>query len=152
MSSWATTKLATDAGGWRPINRAAIPMIWPIFRPDDSEEASTANITHPADDARLYREQLARFVARVVANHGSARDPSGYGYAVADRLTPDVLPYRIGTPAAFGFAGFNGRTLSDNAPEIMFSLVTNIAVPAGLVPRRAADARRDTYPYVVPVT
>ena len=31
----------------------------------------------------------------------------------------DVLPYALGTPATYGFAGFNGRTPADNAPEAM---------------------------------
>ena len=28
---WCATKLATDAGGWRQINRGGHPMMWPIF-------------------------------------------------------------------------------------------------------------------------
>jgi hypothetical protein len=28
---WALASLATDAGGWRPINRAGLPMIHPLF-------------------------------------------------------------------------------------------------------------------------
>jgi hypothetical protein len=28
-----------------------------------------------------------------------------------------MLPYTIGTPAAFGFAEWNGRSLRDNAPD-----------------------------------
>src|SRR5206468_1396505 len=38
---WARTALATDAGGWRQTNRAAIPMVWPLLRAmggaDDSD-------------------------------------------------------------------------------------------------------------------
>ena len=30
-------------------------------------------------------------------------------------LFSDVLPYAVGTPATYGFAGFNGRTPADNA-------------------------------------
>ena len=30
---WCATKLATDAGGWRQVNRAGHPMMWPIFWP-----------------------------------------------------------------------------------------------------------------------
>jgi DNA-binding CsgD family transcriptional regulator len=29
---WAAAKLATDAGGWRQVNRAGLPMVWPLFR------------------------------------------------------------------------------------------------------------------------
>ena len=58
---------------------------------------------------------------------------------MAERVLPDLLPYRVGTPAAFSFASFNGRRLSDNAPEVMYGLVTNSAQPTGLP---AAAGRR----------
>ena len=48
---------------------------------------------------------------------------------MAGKLFPDVLPYVVGTPATYSFAGFNGRTPADNAPEAMLSLVTNILTP-----------------------
>ena len=71
---------------------------------------------------------------------------------MARALFPDVLPYVVGTPATYGFAGFNGRTLADNAPEAMLSLVLNTAVPAGLKPSVAKDLRDDNFPYVVPTS
>ena len=58
---------------------------------------------------------------------------------MARQLFPDVLPYVVGTPATFGFAARNGRTLADNAPEAMFSLVTGTAIPAGLRPAMAKN-------------
>ena len=70
----------------------------------------------------------------MVAASGTVGDPHGYGQAVARELFPDVLPYVVGTPATFGFAVRNGRTLADNAPEVMLSLVTGTAVPSGLPP------------------
>jgi hypothetical protein len=65
-------------------------------------------------------------------------------------LFPDVLPYVVGTQATYGFAGFNGRTQADNAPEAMLSLVTNMAVPSGLRPAAAKQWRDSNFPYVVP--
>ena len=62
---------------------------------------------------------------------GTSDDPKGYGQTVARELFPDVLSYMIGTPAVYGFAIRNGRTLADNAPEAMLSLVANTAVPPG---------------------
>ncbi len=44
----------------------------------------------------------------------------------------------------------NGRTLADNAPEAMLSLVTNMAVPSGLRPAVAKQQRANQFPYVVP--
>jgi hypothetical protein len=147
---WCATELATDAGGWQPINRAGHPMMWPIFWPDDTRFTYPANTRHPSEDFAAEGAHLASQVAAVVAAGGTVADPRGYGETVARRLFPDVLPYVVGTPATYGFAGFNGRTLADNAPEAMLSLVAGTAVPAGLRPSVTAGLRGTAFPYVRP--
>ena len=64
-------------------------------------------------------------------------------------LFPDVLRYVVGTPATYGFAARNGRTLADNAPEVMFSMVLNTSVTSGLTPAVAERLRSRAFPYVV---
>jgi hypothetical protein len=86
----------------------------------------------------------------VVAATGTSADPGGYAEAVVQELYPDVLTYIVGAPATYGFATRNGRTMADNAPEAMLSLVTNMAVPSGLKPSVAKDQRDSQFPYVVP--
>jgi hypothetical protein len=147
---WCATKLATDAGGWRQINRAGHPMMWPIFWPEDTQFTNPANTRHPSEDVKAAAEDIGEQVAAVVAASGTSGDPEGYGQAVAADLFPDVLPYVIGTPAVYGFAARNGRTPADNAPEAMLSLVTGTAVPSGLKPSVAKDQRASTFPYIVP--
>jgi hypothetical protein len=147
---WAATKLATDAGGWRQINRAGHPMMWPIFWPNDTQFTDPSNTRHPSEDFAAEGSHLAAHVAAVVAATGTSADPDAYGQAVAQTLLPDVLPYVVGTPAVFGFTTRNGRTLADNAPEAMMSLVVGTAVPNGLKPSVAAQQRRSEFPYLVP--
>ncbi len=52
--------------------------------------------------------------------------------------------------ATFGFAGRDGRTKADNAPEAVLSLVAGTAIPSGLRPSVAAEQRSPAFPYVVP--
>jgi hypothetical protein len=125
-------------------------MMWPIFWPDDTQFTDPSNTRHPSEDVKAAAEYIGEQVAAVVAASGTSGDPEGYGQAVAADLFPDVLPYVIGTPAVYGFAARNGRTLADNAPEAMLSLVTSTAVPSGLTPSVAKDQRASTFPYVVP--
>jgi Domain of unknown function (DUF4331) len=146
IATWSTTKLATDAGGWHPINRAGLPMMWPIFRPDDSEIADHANLTRPEDDRTNYLEVFTEQISGVTAALGTTNSPAACATEVATKILPDLLPYVVGTDAEFGFAGINGRFLSDNAPEVMFSLVTNSAISTGLTP--AASAIAAGFPYV----
>lgn len=147
---WATTKLATDAGGWRQINRAGHPMMWPIFWPDDVQFTNPSNTQHPSQDVESDRKHIADHITATVAATGSSAAPAGYGETVASELFPDVLSYTVGTPATYGFAARNGRTLADNAPEVMLSLVTGTAVPSGLTPAVNEHLRSATFPYVVP--
>ena len=125
-------------------------MMWPIFWPNDTDFSNPANVRHPSEDFGAAGQYVAGQVAAVVSASGSSGDPQGYGQAVARRLFPDVLPYVVGTPASYGFAAFNGRTLADNAPEAMLSLVTSTAVQSGLKPSVAERLRDTRFPYVVP--
>jgi hypothetical protein len=147
---WAATKLATDAGGWRQINRAGHPMMWPIFWPDDIRFDNPANTRHPSEDLAAVGDEIGERIAAVVAACGTSGDPRGYGRTVARTLLPDVLPYVVGSPAGYGFATFNGRTLADNAPEAMLSLVLNTGVASGLTPAVASQLRTNAFPYVRP--
>lgn len=146
---WCATKLATDAGGWRQINRAGHPMMWPIFWPDDTKFTNPANTRHPSEDFAADGTHIGDLIAATVAASGTSDDPAAYGQTVARELFPDVLPYMVGTPATYSFAARNGRTLADNAPEAMLSLVVNTAVPSGLKPSVAQQLRVKEFPYVL---
>jgi hypothetical protein len=151
IATWCTTKLATDAGGWRQVGRTGLPMIWPLFRDAATDAASQANETVPADDVANYHDAISDLVSSVVRRRGTSERPEDYAAEVVGRILPDLLPYVVGSPALFSFARFNGRRLADNAPEVMFSLAMNSAIPTGL---RAGDVKRGqgAFPFVVPVT
>ena len=154
VGTWSVSKLATDAGGWRQINRSAIPMMWPLFRAmgddDDSDHYHRDTEAQPADDVANDAAALTQVIA-AAAGHSGTRDPEGYAAQVVQRLLPDMLPFVVGTPAAFSFAGFNGRSLHDNAPEVIYSLITNTGFPTGFTSASAAETRTDSFPYVVAV-
>jgi hypothetical protein len=87
-------------------------------------------------------------VAGVVAANGTAADPRAYAEMVASRILPNLLPYTIGTPAIFGFAGWNGRSLTDNAADVMFSFASNSAVTMGIGKASVTAKPSGTWPYV----
>jgi hypothetical protein len=124
--------------------------MWPIFWPDDINFTISADTRHPSKDFEEEGKHIAEHIAAVVAASGTSNDPQGYGQTVARELFPDILHYVVGTPATYGFATRNGRTLADNAPEVMLSLVAGTAVPSGLKPSVNQHLRGDKFPYVVP--
>ena len=120
--------LATDAGGWRQINRAGYPMIWPIFWPDDTRFTNPANTRHPSEDvdavavavAVAVAKGIAEQVATVVAANGTSSDPHGYGRGSPGRCSPTFCPtswrHRPATDLTFGRGSF--RVCGSFAPEL----------------------------------
>jgi Domain of unknown function (DUF4331) len=145
---WAVATLATDAGGWRSINRVGLPMIHPLFTQFNEELGNRLNAGCPADDLATHGGTVSQAIARVVAATGTAEDPAAYGEKVARRFFPNVLPYTVGTAASFGFAEWNGRALTDNAPDVMFSIAANAPVRLGIGKESVASKPSRKFPYV----
>jgi hypothetical protein len=145
---WAVATLASDAGGWRSINRVGLPMIHPLFTQYNEDLGNRLNAGRPLDDFAMYGEAVIKAIAGVVAANGTAGDPEAYAEKVAHRFFPNVLPYEVGTPAVFGFAEWNGRSLTDNAPDVMFSTAANSPVRLGIGKESATSKPSTTFPYV----
>ncbi|GAA5156754.1 DUF4331 family protein [Amycolatopsis dongchuanensis] len=148
---WAVATLATDAGGWRSINRVGLPMIHPLFTQFNEDLGDRLNAGVPSDDYATYGDLVSKEIAGVVAAYGTAEDPQAYGEKLAHKFFPNVLPYTVGTPASFGFAEWNGRTLTDNAPDVMFSTAANTPIRLGIGRESVTSKPTSTFPYVPPV-
>ena len=145
---WALSTLATDAGAWRSINRVGLPMIPPLFAQYNEDLGNRLNAGRPADDFATYGAAITKAIAKVVAANGTAEDPEAYGEKIAHRLFPNMLPYEVGTPAAFGFVEWNGRSLTDNAPNVMFSVAANTPISLGIGKESVTSKPSKTFPYV----
>ncbi len=145
---WAVATLATDAGGWRPINRIGLPMIHPLFTQYNEDLGNSLNGGRPSDDFATFGAVISGAIAGVVSAYGTAGDPRAYAEKVAHRCCPNILPYEVGTPAVFSFAEWNGRSLTDNAPDVMFSLAANTPVRLGIGKESVTSKPSTTFPYV----
>ena len=87
-------------------------------------------------------------ITGVVSAYGTAKDPTAYAEKLAHRLFPNMLSYEVGTPAAFGFAEWNGRSLTDNAPDVMFSMAANTPIRLGIGRESVTSKPSDVFPYV----
>jgi len=145
---WAVATLATDAGGWRQINRVGLPMIHPLFTQFNEDLGNRLNAGRPFDDFTTHGGAVIKAIAGVVSAHGTAEDPKAYAEKVAHRVCPNILPYEVGTPASFGFVEWNGRSLTDNAPDVMFSMAANTPVRLGIGKDSVTSKPSTTFPYV----
>jgi hypothetical protein len=152
IGAWAVASLATDAGGWRSINRVGLPMIHPLFTQYNEDLGNRLNAGRPSDDFATYGEAVTKAIAGVVSANGTAEDPKAYAEKVAHRFFPNILPYEVGTPAVFGFAEWNGRSLTDNAPNVMFSIAANTPVSLGIGKESVTAKPSRTFPYVPAAT
>ena len=120
---WATTSLHGH-GLSAQIERIGLPLIQPFFNIDD-EHSEAHNKRQPKEDKEFSRPRVAEIVTLLTRLAGTTENPEAYGQTVADLLTPDILQYRVGTPASFSFATRNGRRLTDDVVDIVLSIMVN---------------------------
>jgi hypothetical protein len=123
-------------------------MIHPLFTQYNEDFGNRLNAGRPADDFATYGETVTKAIASVVSANGTAQDPRAFGEKVAHRFFPNILPYEVGTPAVFGFVEWNGRSLIDNAPNVMFSIAANTPVSLGIGKESVTSKPSTTFPYV----
>jgi hypothetical protein len=76
----------------------------------------------------------------------NGRKSCAYAEMVARRFCPNILPYEVGTAAVFGFAGWNGRSLTGNAADVMFSIAANAPVSLGIGKESVTSKPSKTFP------
>jgi hypothetical protein len=134
VHAWATASLYGPAPEVQ-VSRWGLPLITNALIPDETLR-ETYNRTGPAEDSKKLGAALAQFTSRVSSLAGSTPNPTEYGRHVADRLCPIMLPYELGSNAAFDFAGFNGRYLADDVMDVIITLAGNVALADGVAPDR----------------
>jgi hypothetical protein len=143
IHAWATASLYGHAPEVQ-VSRWGLPLITNVLIPDETVR-ETYNRTGPADDREKLGPALAQFTSLVSELAGSTPDAAEYGRQVADRLCPIMLPYELGSDAAFDFAGFNGRALGDDVMDVIITLASNVALADGVAPDKTRI--RPDFPY-----
>ena len=136
VRGWATVSLCGHAPGVQ-VSRWGLPLVTHIFITDAAAK-DDYNRSVPSADVPRFCQVVAGAVARVTELAGSAGDPAAYAQRVAERLFPATLPYVLDSAASFGFAGFNGRALTDNVENVMLSLQANTPIDQGAAVARAS--------------
>jgi len=135
VHGWATASLYGHAPEVQ-VCRWGLPLISNLFIPEDGVR-EIYNRIGPAEDVVKIGPHLAAFAERVSALAGSTAHAREYGEQVAQRLCPIMLPYDLGSKAAFDFIAFNGRGLTDDVMDVMLSIASNTALTDGVVPDKA---------------
>jgi hypothetical protein len=144
VSAWATTSLYGHAPEVQ-VSRWGLPLITNVFILDMNVREDF-NRSVPADDLAKFGPVIGGVAEKLAGLAGSSPHPADYGKQLAARLLPAVLPYELGTAAAFDFAGFNGRNLADNVMDIILTLSSNTALADGVAPDKTRV--RAEFPYV----
>ena len=143
VRAWATVSLCGHAPEVQ-VSRWGLPLITHIFITDEAAK-DEYNRSHPSGDMCHFSEIVADALVPYIQLAGSTDDPAAYAQRVVERLLPTTLPYVLDSAASFGFAGFNGRALTDNVENVMLSLQANTPIDQRTaVPRTSI---LDEFPY-----
>jgi Domain of unknown function (DUF4331) len=144
VDMWATVLLHGHAPD-QQVARWGLPLFTHIFLRDD-ELREQFNRSTPSEDNAAFVASTIDTVTRHVTASGTATDPAAYARRVAALFGSFNLPYELGSAASFDFAGFNGRSLSDNVMDVMLTLLVNSPLGTGIRPDPARFSAE--YPYL----
>ena len=146
VHAWATASLYGHAPEMQ-VSRWGLPLITHLFLndPNNQEVKENFNRSVPSEDVASFSEYIADFTQKMATYAASVMNPDEYGKQVVARLCPTMLPYELGTSAAFDLAGFNGRPLTDDVMDVMLTLASNKPLQDGAVPDRGRV--RTEFPY-----
>jgi Domain of unknown function (DUF4331) len=146
VHAWATVSLYGHAPE-KQVSRWGLPLVTHLFLndPDRQELKEQFNAAVPSQDVANFFKPIADFAAKMSGYAASVINPTEYGQQVAHRLCPTMLPYELGTPAAFDLAGFNGRPLGDDVMDVMLTLASNKLLVDGVAPDRSRTGAE--FPY-----
>jgi hypothetical protein len=151
ISFWGTVALATDAGGWRQVQRCATPFMSLLFDYSQvhyGEGHADYNAMEPADDKKVLGEFVEKELVAVLKANETTDDPEGYAKDLTKKLIPSVMHYKVGSDAMFSAEEQNGRGLTDKACEAIFELVLNKHIDLGVDTSDASGQLRDEFPYL----
>jgi hypothetical protein len=135
VHGWVTVSLCGHAPEVQ-VSRWGLPLMTHAFITDEAVR-DDYNRSHPSADVPRFSQIVGDALARVAQLAGSTDDPAAYAQRVVERLFPITLPYVLDSAASFGFAGFNGRGLTDNVENVMLSLQANTPIDQGAAVDRA---------------
>jgi Domain of unknown function (DUF4331) len=146
VRSWATISLYGHAPEVQ-VARWGLPLITHLFLSDPSlqEVKEEYNRAVPAEDEKRFGPVIGKFAELTTSFAGSVKTPKDYANKLVARLCPTTLPYELGTPASFDYAGFNGRGLTDDTMDVVLTLATNTPLGDGVAPDKGRT--RNTFPY-----
>ena len=146
VRAWVTVSLCGHAPEVQ-VSRWGLPLMTHIFITDEAVK-DDYNRTGPSADVPHFSQIVAEALPPFSQLAGSTEDPDAYAQRVVECLFPTTLPYVLDSAASFGFAGFNGRALTDNVENVMLSLQANTPIDQGATVARTNIL--DEFPYFGP--
>jgi Domain of unknown function (DUF4331) len=143
VRAWVTVSLCGHAPEVQ-VSRWGLPLMTHAFITDEAVR-DDYNRSRPSADVPRFAQIVADALPRITQLAGTADDPAGYAQRVVERLFPTTLPYVLDSAASFGFAGFNGRAMTDNVENVMLSLQANTPIDQGAAVDRTNIL--DEFPY-----
>lgn len=142
-----STVALNSHGSWHQVQYMANVLIAHSMLFEDEVLKAGYDASRP-DTQKDFGNIFSARIARSAHLAGSRPDPFAYGDEMAKRLLPDVMPYEVGTPAAYLVDKVNGRKLSDDAMTTTITWLIGKPTNQGV---KDPVNYTSAFPYIMPV-
>ncbi|WP_339509836.1 DUF4331 family protein [Pseudomonas sp. RL_15y_Pfl2_60] len=143
-----TTDVKQADGTWQQVQYSANPLLSHSMIFESAAIKAELDGSRP-DTQKAIKPIVSARITRAVLLAKSQEDPIQYADKVADMLIPDVLSYKVGTPAKYAVSERNGRALDDDAMSAVLTLLLGTPTDQKIGNPKLHTA---TFPFLIPTT
>ncbi|WP_339485422.1 DUF4331 family protein [Pseudomonas sp. EL_65y_Pfl2_R95] len=135
-------------GAWQQVQYSANPLLSHSMLFENAALKAAHDGSRP-DTQKATKSIVSARITRAVLLAKSQQDPIKYADKTADLLVPDVLTYKVGTPAKYAVSERNGRSLDDDAMSTVLTLL--LGTPTD---QKISNPKLHTtaFPFLIPTT
>ena len=149
IRAFFTTDLKEN-GKWKQVQYSAIPLLSHSMLMNSDTQKKIHDSSRPSEE---YNKDLKKIISATILRATTLANKTNtnlvqYADQTAETLVPDVIPYKVGTPAIFSLNKINGRALGDDIMTVMLTKLFGEHTDQAIKNPKAYESK---FPFVIPV-
>lgn len=146
---YATTALPIEPDHWHRVNRIGYVLFPHLYLLDQDKMGTYIEANHEIDPD--LKKAIYSNVLHYTTIAGYQTNAEQYADSMINNIYPDVVPYKVGTPAVYAVQQINGRSLYDDAMDVALALLVGSPEPIDDKVSVKPERFQKEFPFVVPI-
>ncbi len=135
-----------EGGHWHGVNRIAHVLL-PHLYLEEMKDIKTFNTLDPSNDLKKSKV-VSDVIFKYAKLAGFQNNPGKYADSITKVILPDIIQYKIGSEANYGYQKINGRKLTDDGMNTALAILIGKATDDKVY---NSGKNSTVFPYIIPL-